>query len=148
MATASPTADGHREGAEGCRVIGSGYERWATYVIQRYTCHCCCLQVELSAAADVESVQAQLQAHFRSRNVVYALLVEGKLCHLHLHPQLLCAPQTYCAVHQNKLVACCNCCQVSTYESNPALRRRLCVAKIMLVHSSYLVTSHRRPANC
>lgn len=35
------------------------------------------LQFELEAAADIDDLQSQLQAHFRSRNVVYALLVEG-----------------------------------------------------------------------
>lgn len=29
------------------------------------------------AAANAESVQSQIQAHFMSRNVVYAILVEG-----------------------------------------------------------------------
>jgi hypothetical protein len=35
-------------------------------------------QVELGAAATTEALQAQLMAHFRSKNVVYALLVEGE----------------------------------------------------------------------
>lgn len=34
-------------------------------------------QSELAAAPNVESLESQLQAHFRSRNVVYALLVQG-----------------------------------------------------------------------
>jgi hypothetical protein len=41
---------------------------------------CDCFQFELDAAADVASLQRQLQAHFRSQNVFYALLVEGGCC--------------------------------------------------------------------
>lgn len=41
-------------------------------------CAVVCFQFELDAAADAQSLQAQLQAHFRSQNVIYALLVEGE----------------------------------------------------------------------
>jgi hypothetical protein len=47
---------------------------------------CAFFQVELDAAADVQSLQRQLQAHFRSQNVFYALLVEGGCFTLGLLP--------------------------------------------------------------
>lgn len=52
-------------------------------VRQSTVCTACVLlhcQFELDAAADVQSLYSQLQAHFRSQNVIYAMLVEGA-CH-------------------------------------------------------------------
>jgi hypothetical protein len=44
-------------------------------------CCCCCCQIELSPVSDLQGLEAQVQAHFRSTNVVYAMLIEGEPQH-------------------------------------------------------------------
>jgi hypothetical protein len=41
-------------------------------------CCCCCCQIELSPVSDLQGLEAQVHAHFRSSNVVYAMLIEGE----------------------------------------------------------------------
>lgn len=70
----------YHQGSSGVKVL-TGDERTPFMTVTLFDKQRC-KQVELEAAADVASVQAQLQGHFRSRNVVYALLVEGTFPHM------------------------------------------------------------------
>lgn len=65
----------YHQGAAGVKVL-QGDERTPFMTITQLD-KACSRQVELGAAASTEALQAQLMAHFRSKNVVYALLVEG-----------------------------------------------------------------------
>lgn len=65
----------YHQGANGVKVL-KGDERTPFMTVTLFD-KSRCKQFELEAAADIDDLQSQLQAHFRSRNVVYALLVEG-----------------------------------------------------------------------